>query len=100
MHCPLREPSLVRRGSVINNREPHQNLLRSEKPPRMACVHARYSRKPIHDHSGECPCPTDCPYRAHCESSTATAASPWTACLLLGEALYEGFGDHDPQKAA
>jgi hypothetical protein len=43
----------------------------------MACVHARYSRRHLHDHSRQCPCPTDSSYRAHPEPSTTTP--PWTA---------------------
>src|SRR5215208_4491709 len=89
---------LVSRGSVIN-RKPHRDLLRSEKPPRMACIQARYSRRHIHDHSAECPCPIAPSCRAHPEP-TATAPPPGTAHRLLGEALLEGSGNHDRKEAA
>jgi hypothetical protein len=73
----LKDPSLdcpssrTRRGLVIN-REPHRDLLRSHKPPRMACVQARYSRRLLHDHSGQRPCPTDPSSRGYSETSTTT----------------------------
>src|SRR5215211_5808437 len=65
----------------------------------MACVQARYSRRLLHDHSRQCPCPTHSSYRAHPESSTTTAP-PWTAHRLLREAFLEGAGSHDRKEAA
>jgi hypothetical protein len=75
-------------------------LTRHEKPPRMACVHARYSRRHLHDHSGQCSCPTDSFGRPDPDSPTAATPSSRTTPLLLRETVYEGASDHDREALA
>src|SRR5215203_891219 len=67
------------------------------KPPRMACVQARYSRRRFHDHSRQCSCPTDPPDRPYPRSATPPSR---TTPLLLREVVLEGVGDHDRQALA
>src|SRR5215216_1638869 len=57
------------------------------KPPRMACVQARYSRRRLHDHSRQCSCPTDPPDRPYPRSATPPSRP---TPLLLREVVLEG----------
>src|SRR5215211_397766 len=75
------------------------DLTRREMPPSMACVQARYPRRPTHGRPRFSPCPTRPPGRAHPGAPT-TGGFSWTAARLLRWAVSKGTRDHDRQALA
>lgn len=65
------------------------------KPPSMACVQARYPRRPAYDRPRHAPCPTSTLDRPSPGPTAACPSAAGKAAPLLRRPLPQGVGDHD-----